>query len=331
MPVAVITGASAGIGRATARAFAAAGYDLALLARGRAGLDETALEVASRGVRPLAVPTDVADWEAVRTAAQRAEDELGPVDVWVNNAMSTVFSPVSSLTAAELHRATAVTYFGQVHGTMAALELMRPRDRGTIVSVGSALAYRAIPLQAAYCGAKFATRGFLESLRTELIHDGSNIRLTEVHLPGVNTPQFDWCRNHLPNRPRPVEPVYQPELCAEAILAAARADRPPRHRIVGTWNWLLVQGNKVMPGVFDHYAARTAVEGQQTDEAAGEGGDNLYDPVDDRPESARAARGRFDELTGGLRNPQFLASLPTVALDLGGAAVERAREALASR
>jgi NAD(P)-dependent dehydrogenase (short-subunit alcohol dehydrogenase family) len=326
MPVVVITGASAGIGRATVRAFAEEGYDVALLARGRAGLDEAAREVVNLGRRPLAIPTDVADPEAVRSAARQVEAELGPIDVWVNNAMSTVFSPVADLTAAEIHRATDVTYHGQVHGILAALEVMRPRDRGTIVSVGSALAFRSIPLQAAYCGAKFATRGFIESLRTELIHDGSGIRITEVHLPGVNTPQFDWCRNKLPMRPKPVEPVYRPEFCARAIVRAAES--PPRHRIVGSWNWLLVQGNKFMPGVFDHYAARTAVDGQQSDEPVLDGAaDNLYEPVDGSPESTHGASGRFEDLTGGVLTVGFLKTLPQVASDLAAAARERARVA----
>lgn len=329
MPVVVITGATAGVGRATVRAFADRGYDVALLARGVAGLDEAAVEVTNRGRRALSIPTDVADWPAVREAAQRVEDELGPIDVWVNNAMSTIFSPVADLSAEEIHRATAVTYFGQVHGILAALEVMRPRDRGVIVSVGSALAFRSIPLQAAYCGAKFATRGFVESVRTELIHDDSEVQLTEVHLPGVNTPQFQWCRNRLPFRPQPVEPIYQPELCAARIVQAA--EHPRRHRIVGSWNWLLVQGNKVMPGVFDHYAARTSWEGQQTDERAGDEPDNLFEPVDDRPERTFAARGRFDHLTGGVLRPGFLASLPGVAADLGVAARDRARAVLAAR
>lgn len=331
MPVAVVTGASAGIGRAIVRAFADAGYDVALLARGQAGLDETALEVVSRGRRALAIPTDVADFEAVREAARRTEEELGEIDVWINNAMSTIFSPVKDLTAEQLHRATAVTYYGQVHGTMAALEHMRPRDRGRIISVGSALAYRSIPLQAAYCGAKFATRGFLEALRCELIHDRSNVALTEVHMPGVNTPQFDWCRNHLPFRPQPVAPIYQPEVCAKAVLKVARATTPPRHKVVGSWNWLLVHGNKVMPGIFDHYAARTAVDGQQTDEEAGDGPWNLFEPVDDRPERTRAARGRFDDMTGGVRNKKFLVTLPKVATDLGASIIDRARVSLSPR
>lgn len=324
MSVVVITGASAGVGRATARAFADRGYDVALLARGRAGLDEAAVEVTNRGRRALAIPTDVADWSAVQEATQRIEAELGPIDVWVNNAMSTIFSPVADLTADEIHRATAVTYFGQVHGILAALEVMRPRDRGVIVSVGSALAFRAIPLQAAYCGAKFATRGFVESVRTELIHDRSQVQLTEVHLPGVNTPQFQWCRNRLPFRPQPVEPIYQPEVCADIIVRVAES--PRRHRIVGSWNWLLIQGSKVLPGVFDHYAARTSWDGQQTDEEVGDDDpDNLFEPVDDRPERTFAARGRFDELTGGVLRVSFLASLPGVAADLGAAARERAR------
>lgn len=331
MPVAVVTGASAGIGRAIVRAFADAGYDVALLARGQAGLDETALEVVSRGRRALAISTDVADFEAVREAARRTEEELGEIDVWINNAMSTIFSPVKDLEPEQLHRATAVTYYGQVHGTMVALEHMRPRDRGRIISVGSALAYRSIPLQAAYCGAKFATRGFLEALRCELIHDRSNVLLTEVHMPGVNTPQFDWCRNHLPFRPQPVRPIYQPEVCAKAVLKVAQATTPPRHKFVGSWNWLLVHGNKVMPGIFDHYAARTAVEGQQTDEEAGDGPWNLFEPVDDRPERTRAARGRFDDMTGGVRNKKFLVTLPKVATDLGASIIERARVSLSPR
>jgi NAD(P)-dependent dehydrogenase (short-subunit alcohol dehydrogenase family) len=247
--VVVVTGASAGVGRATAVAFAERGARVALIARGEAGLDGAVKEIDNLGGRGLAVPTDVADAGAVEAAATLIEEELGPIDVWVNNAMTTVFAPADRITADEYQRATAVTYLGQVHGTLAALRRMKPRDRGTIVNVGSALAYRPIPLQAPYCAAKFAVRGFTGSLRTELLHQGSKVRVAMVHLPAVNTPQFGWCRAKVSRHPQPVPPIYEPDVAAQAIVRVALDGR--RHDIVGVWNWLIIQGNKLAPGVLD--------------------------------------------------------------------------------
>ncbi len=231
MPVAVVTGGSAGVGRAAARAFADRGYDVAVLARGEERLEATRRELESRGVRALALPADVADPEAVERAAARTEAELGPIDVWVNNAMATVYAFAWQVDAHEYARATSVTYLGAVHGTLAALRRMRPRDRGTIVQVGSALAYRGIPLQAPYCAAKHALKGFTESLRTELLHERSSVHVTMVHLPALNTPQFEWGRTKLPRHPQPVPPIYQPEVAAAAIVYAAEHRR--RELLVG--------------------------------------------------------------------------------------------------
>src|SRR5690348_4124857 len=220
-PIVVVTGGTAGIGRATVREFARSGYDVAILARGQDGLDATRREVEQMGRRALAIPTDVADWKAVEAAAGQIERELGPIDVWVNNAFAGIFSRFMDVTPEEYERVTQVTYVGQVNGTRAALRHMLPRDRGTIVLVGSALAYRGIPLQSAYCGAKHAVQGFLDALRPELIHRGSKVSLCMVQLPAVNTPQFDWARAHLRHKPRPVGRIYQPEVAARAIRFAA--------------------------------------------------------------------------------------------------------------
>ena len=289
MRVVVITGASAGVGRATVRRLAGPGLAVALIARGRDGLDATAKEVEAAGGRALVLPLDVADADAVDAAAERVEDELGPIDVWVNNAMLSVFSPVAELTAAEVRRVTEVTYLGYVHGTLAALRRMRPRDRGTIVQVGSALAYRAIPLQAAYCGAKHAMKGFTESLRCELLHDRSNVRVTMVQLPAVNTPQFDWVRSRLPGRPRPVPPIYQPEVAAAAVAWAAV--HAPREIKVGASTLLAVYATRVVPGLVDRYLARTGWKSQQTSEPAeAHRPDNLDRPLP----GDHGAHGRFD-------------------------------------
>jgi NAD(P)-dependent dehydrogenase (short-subunit alcohol dehydrogenase family) len=329
-PVCVVTGASAGVGRATAIEFARAGYDVGLIARGADGLRSAVDDVLFHGGRALAVQADVADWDAVRAAARSIESQIGPVDVWVNNAMTTVFAPVTELDPAELRRATEVTYFGQVHGAMAALELMRARDRGVIVSVGSALAFRAIPLQAPYCGSKFAVRGFMEALRTELLHQHSKIRVSTVHLPAMNTPQFGWCRSRLPDQPSPVPPIYQPEVAARAIVAVARSGH--RQRIVGGWNWLIVQGNKLAPGVFDHYAARTSWSAQQV---AGEKVErrpgNLDRPLDDDPGTDRGAHGRFDDRVGGVATAHFLKTVPQTVRSVVQAARDRGREVIHTR
>jgi NAD(P)-dependent dehydrogenase (short-subunit alcohol dehydrogenase family) len=286
----VITGASSGVGRAAARTFGARGDQVALLARGEEALEGARREVAAAGGRSVAIPTDVADAAQVEAAAERTEAELGPIDVWVNDAMTSVFAPVWEVEPDEFRRATEVTYLGFVWGTMAALRRMRPRDRGTIVQVGSALAYRGIPLQAAYCGAKHAMEGFSESVRTELLHESSNVRLTMVQMPALNTPQFDTVRTRLPRHPRPVAPVYQPEVAAKAIVWASQ--HPRREIKVGASTAITVIGNKILPGVGDHYLARTGFDSQQTDQPVnGDRPDNLFAPLP----GDRGAHGDFDD------------------------------------
>ncbi len=289
--VAVVTGAGAGVGRATAREFARAGYDVGLIGRDRARLEAAAAEVRAMGRRASVAPADVADAIAVGKAADSIEQELGPIEVWVNNAMATIFAPVARTTPEEFHRGTEVTYFGTVHGVMAALRLMRPRRRGIIINVGSALAYRSIPLQAVYCGAKSAIRGFTDSLRSELIHDRSGIRLTMVHLPALNTPQFDWALNKMGRQAMPVPPVYQPEVAARAIVFAARHNR--REIWVGFPTVKAILANRIAPGLADRYLARHGYTDQLTQQA--EPADppaNLYQPVPGN----QAAHGRFDRI-----------------------------------
>lgn len=282
----VVTGASAGVGRAAARAFALRGASVGLLARGSDGLDAARAEVGAG----IAIPTDVADADAVERAAEQVEAELGPIDVWVNNAMATVFSRFADLTADEFRRATEVTYLGTVHGTMAALQRMLPRNRGTIVQVGSALAHRSIPLQAAYCGAKAGVRGFTDSVRCELIHERSRVHVTMVQLPALNTPQFALARSRLPRRPKPVPPIYQPEVAAEAIVWAASRRR--REVFVGGPTLLAIVGNRVAPMLGDLYLARTAYEAQQTPAPVEpEEPDNLFRPVP----GDHGARGSFGD------------------------------------
>ncbi|QDU37682.1 Putative oxidoreductase SadH [Maioricimonas rarisocia] len=288
--VVVITGASAGVGRATAVEFARQGYDIALLARGKQRLEAARREIEALGVRALPISVDIADPDAVERAADEVERELGPIDVWVNNAMTTVFAPFKEITPKEFRRATEVTYLGTVYGTMAALKRMLPRDKGSIVQVGSALAYRAIPLQAPYCGAKHAVRGFTDSIRSELIHDKSKVRLSMVHLPAMNTPQFSWCKTHLPRHPQPVPPIFQPEVAARGIVWAAKHRRREVH--VGRSAVLAIWGNKLFPGFGDRYLAANGLEGQQTDEPVQENRPyNLFEPVD----ADFGARGIFDD------------------------------------
>ena len=277
-PTVVICGATAGVGRATANAFARAGYRVALVARGADGLADTRAELQALGATVLAISADVADAEAIDRAAERVEAELGSIDVWVNAAMATVFGPVEKITAAEYKRVTEVTYLGFVHGTLAALRYMQPRDHGTIVQVGSALSYRAIPLQSAYCAAKFAIRGFTDSLRCELLHSQSRVRLTMVQLPAHNTPQFGWSRNKMSRQPQPVPPIHTPEVAARAILQAA--NEAPRELWLGSASFKSIIGNMLMPGLLDRMMAKQAWSGQLTNDPADpEQPDNLFEPV----------------------------------------------------
>jgi len=288
--VVVVTGASAGVGRATVRELAREGASVALIARGEAGLEGARQDVERLGGRALAVPVDVADAGQVEAAAERIESELGPIDVWINNAMATILAPLSEITPDEFRRSTEVTYLGSVWGTMAALRRMRPRDRGTIVQVGSALAYRGIPLQAPYCGAKHALQGFLESLRAELLHEGANVHVTMVQLPALNTPQFTWARSRMPREPQPVPPIYQPEVAAKAIVWASRN---PRRELMVAWPTVkAILGNAVAPGLADRYLARSGYDAQQRDVPADPNRpDNLFEPVDED----RGAHGPFDD------------------------------------
>lgn len=287
--VVVVTGASAGVGRAAAIAFGRKGYKVALLARGAEGLEGARRDVEAAGGQALVVVTDVADHDQVEAAAERVERELGPIDVWVNNAMATIFAPLDQVSPQDFERATQVTYLGSVWGTMAALKRMKPRNSGTIVQVGSALAYRSIPLQAAYCGAKSAMRGFTDSLRSELIHDQSKVHVTMVQLAAFNTPQFEWGRTTFDKRPQPVPPIFQPEVAADAIVWGAEHKR--REVWVGFTTFKAIVANRFFPGLLDRMMASRAWDGQFTDEPLPpDRKDNLYQPV------ARdmGAHGRFD-------------------------------------
>ncbi|MGH7940883.1 MAG: SDR family oxidoreductase [Limisphaerales bacterium] len=276
--VVMITGASAGIGRATARAFAALGAKIGLFARGGDRLEFVRQEVEQAGGRGLVLAGDVADDKAVENAAQKLENEFGPIDIWVNNAMASVFSPIAEMSPEEFRRVTEVTYLGYVWGALAALRRMRPRNRGTIIQVGSALAYRGIPLQSAYCAAKHAIHGFTDALRCELIHDRMNIRICEVEMPAVNTTQFDWVKSRLPMKPQPVPPIYQPEVAADAIVYAATHKR--REVYVGFPTVEAVVGNKLAPRLLDRYLGRHCYQSQQTNEPDDPNRpNNLFDPV----------------------------------------------------
>jgi len=280
--VVVITGASAGVGRAAAREFGRRGDTVALLARNEDGLRAAAREVEEVGGHALAIPTDVADFDQVEAAAERATRELGEIDVWVNVAMASILGPTWEIDPAEFRRVTEVTYLGQVHGAMAALRRMRPRNRGTIVQVGSALAYRGIPLQGAYCGAKHAIRGFTDSLRTELMHEKSGVHVTTVHLPALNTTQFGLVRVRTPRRPRPVAPVYQPEVAARAIVWASGHPERREHWVAAS-TAITILGSRLTPGIIgDRYLARTGFDSQQTSDAVDEhrrDTDYLFGPV----------------------------------------------------
>jgi len=323
----VVTGASGGAGRAAAIAFAKRGCRLTLLARGRAGLEGAKADVENAGGKALIVLTDVADANAVEAAAEQAEREFGPIDVWVNNAMATIFSPFSEVTPEEFRRVTEVTYLGQVYGTMSALKRMRAADHGTIVNVGSALAYHGLPLQAAYCGAKFAIRGLTESIRSELIREGSHVRLSFVVLPALDTPQFDWARNKLADAPRPVPPVHDPEVAAAAILQAA--DSAPRELVVATSSLEVMAGSAAAPGYLDRMLAGRGWSGQFSGEPATDRPDNLFEPADE--ETDFGSRGRFGAearpkahmLTAG--TARKLIGAGTAALAFAGLALARRR------
>jgi len=314
--VVVITGAGKGIGRAIVRRFAREGAAIGLLGRGRDALDAARREVEEAGGRALVLPGDVADPEFVEAAAGAVEDALGPIEIWINDAMTTVFAYFSDITPEEYERATKVTYLGAAWGTRAALSRMLERDRGTIVQVGSAMAYRGIPLQSPYCGAKHAIKGMQESLRTELRHKGSNVHVTMVQLPGLNTPQFDHCRSKMPMHPMPVPPIYQPEVAADAIHWAAHHRR--REVYVGVPAVYTILGSKLAPWLAERYLARTAVKSQQmqgTQPSPLNRDGNLFEPDPGDP----AAHGRFDGQAHG-RSLQLFATKHRGVLAAAGAA-----------
>jgi short-subunit dehydrogenase len=287
--VIVVTGASAGVGRAVVREFASPGARIGLIARGRDRLEKAKAEVESAGGEAIVCPADVADYHQLEAAAKAVEEKFGPIDVWVNVAMTTIFAPFAEVQPEEFKRVTEVTYLGAVYGSMIALKSMLPRDSGCIVQVGSALAFRSIPLQSAYCGAKHGVVGYVESLRTELLHYGSNMHITVVHLPGVNTPQFSWCRSRLPHHPQPVPPIYQPEVAARAIVWASHHRR--RQVYVGFPTLMSIYGNQFASGLIDRYLAKTGFSSQQTGERVRpDRPDNLFEPA----AGGYSAHGVFD-------------------------------------
>ena len=325
--VVVVTGASAGVGRATAREFARGGANLGLVARNGEALQAAKREAELLGRRAVVCVADVGDAAQVEAAAQAIEEQLGPIDVWVNNAMATIVSPVKALQPEEVKRVTEVTYLGTVYGTLAALKRMLPRDRGSIVQVGSALAYRSIPLQAPYCGAKFAIRGFTDALRTELEHDRSRVHVGMVHMPALNTPQFDWCKTRMPHAPQPVPPIFEPEVAARAIVWAAHHRR--RELIVGASSLKAIWANKLIPACLDRYLARTGYDSQQTAEPVQAGRrDNLWEPVP----GDHGAHGRFDSRSRGSSGQLWLNTHPihlgvaaALGLMLAGSALKALR------
>jgi NAD(P)-dependent dehydrogenase (short-subunit alcohol dehydrogenase family) len=321
-PVVVITGSSAGLGRAIAHAFAKRGARLALLTRNPEALQAAVEECEALGGHAMAIPTDVSDAEAVQSAADRVEREIGPIDVWINDAMVSVFSPVKEMEASDYKRVTEVLYLGFVHGTMAALKHMLPRDRGTIIQIGSALAYRSIPLQSAYCGCKHAIVGFTDSLRCELHHDNSNVKLTQVHMPAMNTTQFDWVKNRMPDNTQPVPPIFEPELAAEVVVAAAYAKKPRREYWVGSPTVEAIVGQKLIPGILDWYLGKTGYKSQQiqSEPRNPNAPNNLYQYVPGR----HSARGKFSDRSARTSAEVFVSlhrhwfALGAIALAAGG-------------
>lgn len=323
--VAVVTGGTAGVGRATARRLAHHGFDVAVLARGDAGLVATCDEVQAMGRRCLALEVDVADHELVMAAAARVEDELGPIDAWVNDAFAGTLAFSWDTSMEDHRRVIDVTYFGQVHGTLAALSVMRPRDRGVIVNVGSAMAYRSIPLQAPYCAAKHAIKGFTESVMTELAHDKSKVKLCMVQLPGLNTPQFDWNQSDVPEHPMPVPPIFQPELAAKGIVHVV--EHPRRNLWVGVPTALTILGERIAPKLLDLYLGRTGVSSQQTSEDLPRRGANLWEPRDDDRDAG--AHGDFDSRAHG-HDPVLWAATHRASV-VGGLVAAGAAGAAAAR
>ncbi|MDX3116718.1 MULTISPECIES: SDR family oxidoreductase [Streptomyces] len=326
----VITGASAGIGRATARLYGERGADVVLIARGRAGLEAAAKEVESLGGRCLVQIADTADARQVEAAADAAEETFGPIDVWINCAFTSVFAPFDEITAEEYDRVTQVTYLGFVNGTRSALKRMLPRDRGTVVQVGSTLGERAIPLQSAYCGAKHAINGFTSSLRTELLHRGSKVHVTIAQMPAVNTPQFSWVRTRLPGHPQPVPPIYQPEVAARGVLHAA--DHPRRKQYyVGATTVATILANRLAPAVLDRYLARTGFGSQQSDKRPPSHENNLFEPVDGREGDDHGAHGVFDHMAHGRSFETTLSRHPAVVASALAAGVAVAARGLSAR
>jgi NAD(P)-dependent dehydrogenase (short-subunit alcohol dehydrogenase family) len=323
--VVAVTGASAGIGRATVRELAARGADVGLIARGEGRLEAAAREVREAGRRACVAPADVADAEALEAAATRIEAELGPIDVWVNVAMTAVLAELWDCTPEEFLRVTQVTYLGSVHGIQVALRRFRPRDRGVVVQVGSALTRRGIPLQSTYCGSKHAVKGVLDSLRAELLHEGSSVKVTLVQLPGVNTPQFDWVRTRLHRHPQPVPPIYQPEVAARAIAWAA--EHPRRELWVGLPTVYTILGERVASGLMDRYLARTNIGAQEADEAIdpAQRPDNLFAA----PPGDPGAHGAFDDQARARSSQLWLTTHRRVLA--GAAAVAGAGAALIAR
>lgn len=316
--VVVVTGAAAGLGRAVAEEFARHGAHVGLLARSAENLEQAKARMEALGGKAISVPTDVADPDQVEAAARAVEEAFGPIDVWVNVAMVGVLSPVAQMTPDEYKRVTEVNYLGYVYGTLSALHRMLPRDQGSIVQVGSSLAYRGIPLQSAYCGSKHAIQGFMDSLHTELLHDRSHVHATMVQMPAMNTPQFQWCRARMARHPQPVPPIYQPELCAKAVYWAAHHHR--REVYVGLPSTLVIVGNKLAPSLADRYLARTGYNSQQTQELISpDRPDNLYEPVS----GDWGARGPFSD-RAHTRSLQIWETTHRGTLALAGAAVAAA-------